>query len=137
MLENQGNQARELQGKPFQCPLCGTELPIEITQKQKPYCVCNTCGIQIFFRGKLGIKRLQIMLESLDPVSQDFSGATVVVSFYNRLEQLRRQRNELDAKQGIIFRNHTLDDAMETLDGEIQRIESVIRKARKNAEREK
>ena len=137
MLKTENKPRTDFDGKPFPCPLCGVALPVRVSQKQKPYCVCNDCGIQLFFRGRVGIKRLQIMLQSVDPVLEDYSATTAVVALYNRLEELRKQRDELEAKQGIIFRNQTLDDAIATLGGEIQRIESTIRKARKNAERKK
>ena len=137
MLKTEGKPRTEFDGKPFPCPLCGVPLPVRVSQKEKPYCVCNDCGIQLFFRGKVGIKRLQIMLESVEPVPEDFSSGTVVVSLYNRVEELRKQRETLEEKQGIIFRNQTLDDAIATLDGEIKGMESAIRKARKNAERKK
>ena len=77
------------------------------------------------------------MLQTVEPVSEDYSGTTAVVALYNRLEGLREQRNELVARQGIIFRNQTLDDAIGALDGEIKGMESAIRKTRKNAERKK
>jgi len=108
-----------------------------MSQKQKPYCVCNDCGIQLFFRGRAGIKRLHTLLQSVKRVSEDFTSGTAVVTLYNRLEELRKQRDELDTKQGIIFRNETLDDAIGALDGEIKQIEAAIRKARKNAERKR
>lgn len=129
--------AEEVQGKALPCPVCGTALPVRLSVKQKPYCVCNDCGIQVFFRGKVGIQRLQRILESAEPVTEDFSKGTVVVALYNRLEELRKQKEELAAKQGIIFRDETLDDAIAALDGEIKQIETEIRKSRKKAERQK
>ncbi len=44
--------------KVFPCPLCQKGLEIKISKKQKPYCVCLDCGIQLFIRGKEGISRL-------------------------------------------------------------------------------
>src|SRR5262249_50640752 len=137
MLETKNKPSMDVSGKPFPCPVCRMSLPVRFSQKGKPYCVCNHCGIQLFFRGKVGIQRLQLMLQPVEPVSEDFSNGTVVVSLYNRLEELQKQRNTLEAKQGIIFRNQTLDNAIAALDGEIKGIESAIRKVRKNVERKK
>jgi hypothetical protein len=137
MLKTENKARTDVDGKPFPCPLCGVALPVRLSQKEKPYCVCNDCGIQLFIRGKAGIQRLQIMLQPLEPILEDFSSGSVVVSLYNRLEELKKRRNEFEAKQGIIFRDETLDDAIAALDGEIKGIESAIKKARKNAEREK
>lgn len=40
------------------CPACGERLLGRISVKQKPYFVCDECGIQIFARALIGIKRL-------------------------------------------------------------------------------
>jgi hypothetical protein len=91
----------------------------------------------MFFRGKVGIQRLQRILESAEPLPEDFSKGTTVVALYNRLEELRKQKEGLEEKQGIIFRDVTLDDAITALDGEIKRVEGAIRKTRTTAERKK
>ena len=137
MLKTENKPRTDFDGKPFPCPLCGVALPVRISQKEKPYCVCNDCGIQLFFRGKVGIKRLQIMLQAVEPIPDEYLGTTAVVALYNRLEKLKEQKDDLEAKQGIIFRNQTLDDAIAAIDGEIKGVESAIRRARKNTERKK
>jgi hypothetical protein len=50
-----------LSGKEFPCPLCGAGLPILRSKRNKPYCTCNDCGLQIFVRGKKGMSRLEQM----------------------------------------------------------------------------
>ena len=77
------------------------------------------------------------MLQSVEPIPDEYLGTTAVVALYNRLESLKKQKDDLEVKQGIIFRNQALDDAIATIDEEIKGIESAIRKARKNAERKK
>ena len=37
-------------------------LRLKISRKEKPYCMCLDCGIQIFFRGQAGIQRLHEMI---------------------------------------------------------------------------
>jgi hypothetical protein len=61
----------ELAGKPFPCPVCRMPLPIELSQKQKPYCTCNACGVQVFIRGKTGIRRLQELLRVEKPLTPE------------------------------------------------------------------
>ena len=126
-----------VQGKPFPCPLCGMALPVALSQKQKPYCVCNFCGIQIFFRGKAGIRRLQQLLKSKRPMRDEIPAATIALSLYNRLEDLKRQREGLEQKQGIIFRDSNLDQAIGAIDGEIHTTELELKRARKQAEGKK
>lgn len=42
----------------FPCPICGEVREMRSSKKDKPYLVCDPCGVQIFIRGKLGISRL-------------------------------------------------------------------------------
>jgi len=134
-LEIQDNQAKELRGKPFACPLCGMVLPVKIARTQKPYCVCLLCGIQIFFRGKAGIKRLRDLLRMEKPVAEEISGSAVAVNLYNQLEKLKQQRDELEQRQGIIFKDHDLENAILAIEAEIKRVQSGLEKAKKEAEK--
>ena len=45
--------------KKFPCPVCGASLTLRVARTQKPYCHCDACGIQLFFRGKNGIHGLK------------------------------------------------------------------------------
>ena len=40
------------------CPLCRHNLAVRWTFKEKPYVVCNDCGVQLFIRAQEGIERL-------------------------------------------------------------------------------
>ena len=39
----------------FPCPLCGRGLDVRQTKKDKPYVICDPCGVQMFIRGKAGM----------------------------------------------------------------------------------
>ena len=43
----------------FPCPVCKRDLDIRVSKKQKPYCVCHDCQVQLFVRGKRGISRFE------------------------------------------------------------------------------
>ena len=58
-----GAGLEDLRGKKFPCPLCVDGLAILASKRGKPYCVCNACGIQLFFRGRTGISRLLQMFK--------------------------------------------------------------------------
>ncbi len=130
-------EADFFQGKPFPCPVCGMTLEIRISCKGKPYCTCIPCGIQLFFRGKAGIERLREILESKALVSSRESSANSAITLYNRLEQLKTQRDELELKQGFIFRDPNLDLVISTVEVEIKRIESELKKLQKKTQAEK
>src|SRR5439155_88343 len=86
----------DFSGKPFPCPVCNMGLRLKISRKQKPYCMCLECGIQIFFRGQEGIKRLHKMIRSEEAVATEFNGPARAVFLYNRLQGLRRRRGAGD-----------------------------------------
>jgi hypothetical protein len=54
-----GNSKSQME---FPCPLCNEQLEIRKSKNDKPYCVCMKCGMQLFVRGRTGIKRLQVLL---------------------------------------------------------------------------
>lgn len=41
----------------FFCPICENSLKVRISKNNKPYCICDDCGVQLFVRGKRGIER--------------------------------------------------------------------------------
>ena len=57
-VTDMAGQSPNLEDKQFTCPLCYAGLLLKSSKKGKPYCVCNMCGIQIFFRGRAAIERL-------------------------------------------------------------------------------
>ena len=87
--------------KLFPCPVCNMALRIKISQKQKPYCMCLECGIQIFFRGQVGIKRLHEMIRSEEAVAAEVLGPARAISRYNHLQHLKRQKRAFESEQGI------------------------------------
>src|SRR5437870_1438888 len=124
-------------GKPFSCPLCNMELRLKISCKQKPYCMCLECGIQIFFRGLVGIARLQEMIQSEEAVVLEFSGPARAISLYRRLQHLKRQKDTLEEKQGIFNYDRDRDKVIDALDVEIERVRTELEEAKKNREKQK
>lgn len=119
-------ETADFAGKPFPCPVCNMGLRLKISRKEKPYCMCLDCGIQIFFRGQAGIKRLHKIIRSEEAVAAEFNGPARAVSLYNRLQGLKRQRDRLQEKHGIIFRDSDTDKLIEALDAEIEHVRSEL-----------
>ncbi len=115
-------------GKPFPCPVCNMALRLKISRKQKPYCMCLECGIQIFFRGQEGIKRLHKMIRAEEAVAAEFNGPARAIFLYNRLQGLKRQRKSLEDEQGIIFRDSDRDKVILALEAEIERVQTELEK---------
>jgi DNA-directed RNA polymerase subunit RPC12/RpoP len=117
-----------LSGRKFPCPTCGQGLPIRIAKTGKPYCVCIYCGNQLFFRGKAGIQRLTQIIESDKLISQREPNSDSAYTLFNRLVQLRLQKDELQQKQGLIRNDQDLTNAIRAVDNEIQRVQRELHK---------
>lgn len=47
----------------FPCPVCVQPREIKQTKKKKPYIVCDTCGLQLFVRGRSGVEAFDRLAE--------------------------------------------------------------------------
>ena len=108
----------------FPCPLCATQLDVRQSFRNKPYCVCQSCGVQIFFRGQKGISRLRRLL---DEHKRLIGGpVTPAVAVFNQLEQLRSQRRELEQRRPLIFSDADLEHAIAALERDIERLQQTL-----------
>lgn len=79
------------------CFLCGRRLEMRVTATNaKPYFVCNTCGIQLFVRGKQGIERLAELFRNVEEAEIPFQQHAK--SFY-RMQAILK---EIDGVRGEI-----------------------------------
>lgn len=54
----------ELNGKQmFPCPVCAQVREVRLTKKEKPYMICDPCGIQLFVRGPAGIAAFNRLID--------------------------------------------------------------------------
>jgi predicted RNA-binding Zn-ribbon protein involved in translation (DUF1610 family) len=130
-------ETTDFAGKPFPCPVCNMALRLKISRKQKPYCMCLECGIQIFFRGQTGIQRLHKMIGSEEAVVAEFDGPARAISIYNRLQHLKRQRKALEDQQGIFSYDRDRQRVIEALDCEIEHVRRASEKAQEDAQEKK
>ena len=122
-LEDRDAQAEKFRGKTFPCPVCGRALGFRIARTKKPYCHCDSCAIQIFFRGQAGIQRL---LELLDSGVVGSSGGSRAIVLYNRLQRLEMDERDLKNRQGLIFRNEDLDNTIRAVQKEVEQVRSEL-----------
>jgi len=47
----------------FPCPICVGALEVRESKKDKPYVVCDACGVQMFVRNETGIRRLEQLIQ--------------------------------------------------------------------------
>jgi hypothetical protein len=126
-LEEEATQA-DLQGKELPCSMCYAGMPILFSKRRKPYCVCPTCMIQIFFRGKQGIKRLRQLATSGTLISRPTEALSQGVSLFNRLKQLELEKKQLKQKEGIVFTDENVQNAIRIIETEIQNTQNELAK---------
>src|SRR5438445_4516748 len=64
----------------FPCPICRAVLDVRDSKKEKPYVLCDPCGMQMFIRGPAGIAKLDSLI-----AAGDKSNA------FDRLEEMERR----------------------------------------------
>jgi transcription elongation factor Elf1 len=47
----------------FPCPVCTQPREVRVTKKDKPYFICDPCGIQVFVRGPAGVAEFNRLLK--------------------------------------------------------------------------
>jgi DNA-directed RNA polymerase subunit RPC12/RpoP len=125
-LEPADPQENPLFGKKYPCSVCGNALEIRFTRKNKPYTICLDCGIQTFFRGKAAIKRLTEIVTSKVLIAGNGSKTELAVLLFNRIQQLRAQKKQLAEKQGLIFPDLDLENALQAFENEIKRVQGEL-----------
>ena len=53
----------------FPCPVCTQAREVRVTKKDKPYLICDPCGVQIFVRGPAGIQEFRRLLQQTNTES--------------------------------------------------------------------
>ena len=54
----------------FPCPVCTQAREVRLTKKDKPYLVCDPCGVQVFVRGTSGIEEFRRALQQTNNPSE-------------------------------------------------------------------
>ena len=115
------------------CFLCGDMVEIKYSKRQKPYLVCNPCGVQVFIRGKSGIAKLEkwknVSASQIQLDCQQLKTLALVGQLNQLKEQLKIAKDNADAWAGF-FGDNPAADAIEK---EIKTIENQLREiAKKN-----
>ena len=89
------------------CFLCGRSLEKRMTKNDKPYFVCDPCGVQLFVRRKQGIERLERVLRASEQNAILLKHAAhrvyEVQAMLAEIEGTKAQIAALDDKIGLFF----------------------------------
>jgi hypothetical protein len=109
------------------CFLCGDMVEIKYSKRQKPYLVCNDCGVQVFIRGLPGINRLEkwksISSSQIKLESQPAKTLALVGQLAHLKEQLKIAKENANALS-VFFDE---DPSVEAIEKEIETIENQLR----------
>lgn len=125
------------EGKKYPCPICFDTLYVRKTKKKKPYCVCDICGLQLFIRGKEGIKTFIKILNAMDeelislPNKVPFGKSAKAISIANRLLVLKSNLGEIRWNKGIF--DNDLTKAEKIIKLEIEELRKELDNIIKNS----
>lgn len=110
------------------CFLCHKEIELRRDKNQKPYFICDSCGMQVFIRRKAGISLLnKLQTDIQTTVFQSLE----VIALSNQTIELNRKLKKLENQKGIfdfLENNSELDAAINLIRHEIQLINQKIEK---------
>jgi DNA-directed RNA polymerase subunit RPC12/RpoP len=90
------------------CFLCGAKLDKRLSKKKnKPYFVCNTCGIQLFVRRDHGIQLLDKLLRASDknelPFKQRSEELAKIQALLTEINGTKAQIERMEAQTALFF----------------------------------
>lgn len=77
------------------------------------------------------------ILHSQTLITANGSKADSAVILFNRIQQLKEQKKQLQVKQGLIFTDSDLENAISAVDNEIERVQGELEKLGRKSKREK
>jgi DNA-directed RNA polymerase subunit RPC12/RpoP len=111
------------------CFLCVQELTQRTDKNRKPYFICDPCGVQIFIRGRQGIKNLSQLIAALKERDFPFrEHAHTLYEIQAVLTEIRGVEKEIAAMDSILdlfSNNDHKERARELLN---KRIETLLRR---------
>ena len=64
------------------------------------------------------------------------NGADYGIALFDRLQQLKSQREELEEKLGLVFRDRDVENAIQIVDAEIETVQGELAKTARTKQRE-
>jgi hypothetical protein len=101
------------------CLLCGNKLQKRTDKHNKPYFVCEPCGIQFFVRRQQGIERLDKLLRASErnaiPFQQSAECLYKVQALLGEIDGTKMQISKLTSEIGFFFVDEDKVRARDTL----------------------
>ena len=89
----------------FPCPICFEMFEIKYDKNSKPYLQCNDCGVQLFVRGKEGIKKFKNLISDYNYKFK----SQKLIELIDYFEKLEKKLAEIEAKKPFFGENEDLN----------------------------
>jgi chaperonin cofactor prefoldin len=108
------------------CFLCGKQLDQRTDKNNKPYFICNPCGMQIFIRRELGIQKLEELIRNLKegelPLRKHAQVLYEVQAILSEMDDLKAEIKRLDGEIGFFFIDQDKLRARKLLEARIENL---------------
>jgi len=112
-LENQHDEGKN---QYFPCPICGEMREVSYSKRSKPYCTCNDCGVQLFIRGKIGIRKFENLISNIEYKLK----SKELINLIDYYAKLSEKLNEIRDRKPFLGRNDDLDAQEKLLEKELK-----------------
>lgn len=89
------------------CFLCSKQLDQRTDKNNKPYFICNPCGMQVFIRRELGIRKLEELIRNLKegmlPLRTHTRVLYEVQAILSEMDDLKAEIKRLDGEIGFFW----------------------------------
>jgi chaperonin cofactor prefoldin len=108
------------------CFLCGKQLNQRTDKNNKPYFICNPCGMQVFIRRELGIQKLADLIRNLKegelPLRTHTQVLYEVQAILSEMDDLKAEIKRLDGEIGFFFIDQDKLRARKLLEARIENL---------------
>jgi chaperonin cofactor prefoldin len=108
------------------CFLCGKQLDQRTDKNNKPYFICNPCGMQIFIRRQLGIKKLEELIRNLKegelPLKKHADALYQVQAILSEIDGLKAEIKRLNLEIGFFWIDEDKLRARKLLEARIENL---------------
>ena len=109
-------------GQHFPCPICFEMLEVRHDKNSKPYCVCNDCAVQLFIRGKNGIKKFKNLMPNYNCKVKSHK----LIELIEYFEKLSEKLSEIEAKKPIFGENKHLNLQAKVIKKQLDSLQKVM-----------
>jgi hypothetical protein len=108
------------------CFLCGKQLDQRTDKNNKPYFICNPCGMQVFIRRERGIQKLEELIRNLKegmlPLRTHTRVLYEVQAILSEMDDLKAEIKRLDGEIGFFWIDQDKLRARKLLEARIENL---------------